>query len=248
MEACLWFAIFFICGLINTYLFFFFSSKNLFSWFCSLIPLFFTPKSSIQKTTKKEHIEPQGSNGDLDPETLFSTFDKDGDGYITSKELEEPFMKLRLFTSSKEAQSEICKVDTNKDGLINLEEFRKLYHSVLGVNCDEKQEISIKKVADVEYDDEEREQEERELKGAFDIFDKNGDGMISAEELREILMAFELKKGERIEDCIDMISKVDMDGDGMVNFEEFKRMMAFKGGKDDSSKEANIMGPSTVPF
>lgn len=236
MEASLWFAIFFICGLINTYLFFFFSTKKLSSWFSSLIPLAFTPKPT-EKTNKKEQQAAPGSERNHDPETLFSVLDRDGDGYITSKELEASFTELGLFANTKEALGEIRKVDTNKDGLIDLEEFLNLYHLLLGVGCDEARDISIEKVEEGQDED-----EERELKGAFEIFDKNGDGMISAEELCEILTSLGLKKGERIEDCIDMINKVDINGDGMVNFEEFKRMMAFKNGKNGFSKETNGVG------
>jgi Ca2+-binding EF-hand superfamily protein len=238
MEASLWFAIFFICGLINIYLFFFFSTKNFFSWLSSLILLAYTRKQPTQKTNKKEQATPR-SERNLDPETLFSIFDQDGDGYITSKELEESFTRLGLFTSTKEVLSEIQKVDTNNDGLIDLEEFHKLYHLVLGDSSHDVRDIFIEDVEDGRDEDEEMEQEERELKGAFSIFDKNGDGMISAEELQKILKALGLKKGERIEDCTDMINKVDMNGDGMVNFEEFKRMMAFKDGENGSS---NVMG------
>ncbi|KAK4782245.1 hypothetical protein SAY86_016347 [Trapa natans] len=60
------------------------------------------------------------------------------------------------------------------------------------------------------------------MREAFNVFDQNGDGFITVEELRSVLASLGLKQGRTIEDCKKMIKKVDVDGDGMVNFSTFK--------------------------
>jgi calcium-binding protein CML len=66
--------------------------------------------------------------------------------------------------------------------------------------------------------------DEADLKEAFAVFDADGDGRISAEELRAALASL----GDdpcSVEDCRRMIRGVDTDGDGFVCFQEFTRMM-----------------------
>ncbi len=64
-----------------------------------------------------------------------------------------------------------------------------------------------------------------EFKEAFSMFDKEGDGngLISAAELRQIMWNL----GEKItdEEVDEMIREGDVDGDGYINFEEFVRML-----------------------
>ncbi|KAK9125116.1 hypothetical protein Scep_013962 [Stephania cephalantha] len=62
------------------------------------------------------------------------------------------------------------------------------------------------------------------LKDAFRVFDADGDGKISAEELLEVFAAIG-DEGCTLDDCRRMISGVDSDGDGFVCFEDFQRMM-----------------------
>ncbi|GBM93660.1 Calmodulin [Araneus ventricosus] len=58
---------------------------------------------------------------------------------------------------------------------------------------------------------------EKELKEAFRVFDKNGDGFISAPELRNVMTNL----GEKLtdEEVEDMIKEADLDGDGLVNYD-----------------------------
>nr|CBX25368.1 hypothetical_protein [Oryza brachyantha] len=66
--------------------------------------------------------------------------------------------------------------------------------------------------------------DEGELKETFAVFDADGDGRISAEELRAVLASL----GDAlcsVDDCRRMIGGVDTDGDGFVCFDEFARMM-----------------------
>ncbi|XP_072983563.1 probable calcium-binding protein CML36 [Typha latifolia] len=66
--------------------------------------------------------------------------------------------------------------------------------------------------------------EEEELREAFAVFDADGDGRISAEELLGVFAA--LGEDEcTLDDCRRMIDGVDTDGDGFVCFDDFARMM-----------------------
>ncbi|KAF5203072.1 Calmodulin-like protein [Thalictrum thalictroides] len=141
----------------------------------------------------------------MDPVELkrvFQMFDHNGDGRITKKELSDSLDKLGICIPDKELVQMIDKIDVNRDGCVDIEEFGALYQTIM----------------------DERDEEE-DMKEAFNVFDQNGDGFITVEELRSVLASLGLKQGRTVEDCRKMIMKVDVDGDGMVNFKEFKQMM-----------------------
>ncbi|CAN6485431.1 unnamed protein product [Victoria cruziana] len=154
--------------------------------------------------------EPQMSEtpSQMDPAELrrvFQMFDRNGDGRITKRELSDSLENLGIFIPEKDLVAMIDKIDVNGDGCVDIDEFGVLYQTIM----DEKDE-------------------EEDMREAFNVFDQNGDGFITVEELRSVLSSLGLKQGRTVEDCKKMIRKVDADGDGMVNYKEFKQMM--KGG------------------
>ena len=74
-------------------------------------------------------------------------------------------------------------------------------------------------------------QGEEDVVHAFRVFDRDGDGLISAEELKLTMNNL----GEPLTDyeVRSMIEAADLDGDGRINFDEFARLMqqgVFEGG------------------
>lgn len=67
---------------------------------------------------------------------------------------------------------------------------------------------------------------QEEILEAFKVFDKDGNGFISAAELRHIMTNL----GEKLtdEEVDEMIREADIDGDGQINYEEFVKMMMSK--------------------
>jgi calmodulin len=67
---------------------------------------------------------------------------------------------------------------------------------------------------------------EEELREAFKVFDKDGNGFISAAELRHVMTNL----GEKLSDdeVDEMIKEADVDGDGQINYAEFVKMMVAK--------------------
>ncbi|ESN90011.1 hypothetical protein HELRODRAFT_91150, partial [Helobdella robusta] len=61
------------------------------------------------------------------------------------------------------------------------------------------------------------------LQEAFALFDKDGDGSITASELKTVLKSL----GHNVSDdeCKKMIKKVDRDGNGLIDMNEFMEMM-----------------------
>jgi len=139
-------------------------------------------------------------------------FDKNGDGQITKKELGESLKNLGIFIADEELDATMDKIDVNGDGCVDVEEFGRLYRSI----------VEDGPVADADGD---KHDEDEDMREAFNVFDQNGDGYITVDELRSVLASLGLKQGRTAEDCRKMISKVDADGDGRVDFTEFKQMM-----------------------
>ncbi|KAL5223515.1 hypothetical protein ABZP36_010154 [Zizania latifolia] len=145
---------------------------------------------------------------------VFQMFDKNGDGRITKKELRDSFKNLGIYIPDDEIDATMDKIDANGDGCVDVEEFSLLYRSILG-------EGGGAGAGQGEGGGD----EDEGMREAFNVFDQNGDGFITVDELRSVLSSLGLKQGRTAEDCRQMISKVDADGDGRVDFKEFKQMM-----------------------
>ena len=141
-------------------------------------------------------------------EQVFKKFDVNGDGKISSSELGAIMGSLGQPSTEDELEKMIKEVDADGDGFIDLSEFIEL--NTKGVDSNEVLE---------------------NLKDAFSVYDIDGNGSISAEELHEVLRS--LGDDCSIAECRKMISGVDCDGDGMISFEEFKLMMMM-GSRHDS--------------
>ncbi|XP_054794663.1 calmodulin-like protein 7 [Prosopis cineraria] len=218
----LFLALLFLGGLLATVF-----HASLVQYFFSKKPIKASPSSSPPSPeTPKKKKKKTSNNGDQrskkkeELRRVFATFDKNGDGFITRQELKESLRNIRIVMSDKEINEIVVKFDSNGDGLIDFDEFCLLTDECMG------REYQRGSEEDEDEDEGElREEEEENLKEAFGVFDKDKDGRISVEELALVLTSLGLREGKKMEDCKEMIRKVDMDGDGMVDFHEFKTMM-----------------------
>lgn len=170
------------------------------SWFPAPAPALGPSLSSQSNTNTTRSTMDQA---ELD--RVFQMFDHNGDGRISKKELNDSLENLGIYIPDVELTQMIERIDVNGDGCVDIDEFGALYKSIM-----------------------EEKDEEEDMKEAFNVFDQNGDGFITFDELKSVLGSLGLKQGRTVEDCKRMIMKVDVDGDGMVDYKEFKQMM--KGG------------------
>ena len=131
---------------------------------------------------------------------VFDQFDKDKDGKISGKELQNAMISMGQNPTEEEINEMMNEVDLNRDGKIDFDEFMILMS---------------KSSPDTQTED--------EVINAFRVFDKEGNGLISSVELKHIMMSIGDKMPE--EEADEMVNEADIDEDGMINYEEFVRMM-----------------------
>ncbi|KAL8247955.1 hypothetical protein R6Q59_009171 [Mikania micrantha] len=175
------------------------------------------PKKTVMN--KKGGIDSDSIERKAELKSVFATFDKNRDGFITKQELSDSLRNIGISTSERDVLEMVQKVDVNGDGLIDFDEFCELFESMMSREDEDGGKIDDGD-GDVNLD-----HEDGDLKDAFDVFDGDRNGLISVEELGLVLDSLGFKEGKKLEDCKMMISKVDIDGDGMIDFHEFKSMM-----------------------
>lgn len=134
---------------------------------------------------------------------VFKAFDKNGDGKLSMEEVKTGYIEhYGRVMSDEEVEKMFSAVDSDNSGYIDYSEF-----VVAAMN--EKQLTTNDK-----------------LQAAFKMFDKDGSGVISADEIKDVLgFGGNLDKA-----AIDQIMKqVDENGDGEISFEEFVTMMKMVG-------------------
>ncbi|OVA09882.1 EF-hand domain [Macleaya cordata] len=79
------------------------------------------------------------------------------------------------------------------------------------------------------------EEQTAEFQEAFCLFDKDGDGCITIEELATVIRSLDQNPTE--EELQEMISEVDVNGNGTIEFVEFLNLMARKMKEADAEDE-----------
>ncbi|KAK7377403.1 hypothetical protein VNO80_02827 [Phaseolus coccineus] len=148
-----------------------------------------------------------------DLQRIFEKVDMNGDGILSLEELNMLLEKTGFKYSIEELESLVGKKS------LDLSEFLMFYESMLKQNNGEEEG------SDRGDGDDEVEEEERDLVKTFKVFDLDGDGFITSQELECVLKRLGLWDERCGKDSTTMICSYDTNFDGKLDFQEFKDMM-----------------------
>ncbi|CEP10737.1 hypothetical protein [Parasitella parasitica] len=210
----------------------------------------FFSKSKTKKAVRMEsHKNPSRSTSISEEELnslkeAFALYDTNNNGAIDLEQFAKIIKSLNIETDNDKITVFLDKVDKNNDGGIDFDEFvgamtqlltqnevfsepetlrRYKTYPELKVQELNQTKKSSKDGSKSHYSRRMSVHETDELKLCFAKFDKNGDGQISQEELKEVMSGL----GENLTDAEikDMMHDADANHDGFIDFEEFKTLM-----------------------
>jgi calmodulin len=131
---------------------------------------------------------------------VFDLFDQNLNGSIDAAELGAVLHSMGRTTTEEEVEGMIFDADLDGNGTIEFDEFVELIARLYPTTDSDK-----------------------DLMMAFKVFDLDGDGFISASELRQVMTSLGDQMSE--EEVGRMLQEADTDGDGKINYEEFVHRM-----------------------
>ncbi|KAK6943484.1 Protein kinase domain [Dillenia turbinata] len=165
----------------------------------SLVRQMLEPDPKLRLTAKQVIGDHLSAEEVEDIRDMFKNMDTDSDGVVSIEELKSGLHKFGSQLAESEVQMLIEAVDTNGKGTLDYGEFVAVF-------------LHLQRMANDEH-----------LRKAFSYFDKDGNGYIEPEELRNALME------DGVDDCTnvanDIFQEVDTDKDGRISYDEFVAMM-----------------------
>jgi len=135
----------------------------------------------------------------------FNMFDKEKKGFIHTSQVGQILRTMGQAFEDRDLKQLIKEFDSDGSGEIEFEEFAAL-------------------IARFVLEEDDSGHLEEELREAFRLYDKEGNGYINVSDLRGILRALDDNITE--DELDEMIAEIDTDGSGTVDFDEFMEMMS----------------------
>ncbi|XP_031281592.1 probable calcium-binding protein CML44 [Pistacia vera] len=151
-----------------------------------------------------------------DLQRIFEKLDRNGDGLVSLEELNWVLERIGVHYSLEELELLFEKPTLDFDEFLFFCDSLISNQKATTSSSNENEESE-----EVEKDDD----EESDLFEAFSVFDLNGDGFITSEELQSVLARLGMWDETSGKDCRSMIRVYDTNSDGVLDFEEFKNMM-----------------------
>ncbi|MCO5584327.1 hypothetical protein L7F22_038251 [Adiantum nelumboides] len=131
--------------------------------------------------------------------TIFDMLDADMDGHVSFSDVAHHLVKLGIADNSSEVVVQSVSHKPSGNTSLDYESFASLYK-----------------------------EGDEELAEAFAMYDVDGDGFISCEELQEVLVRMGFNEGHDEHFCYLILQSVDANSDGKIDYFEFRQMMSPK--------------------
>ena len=140
-----------------------------------------------------------------DIRSLFGGYDKDGSGKITKSEVAAAMSGRNGNLSYSDVNFMMRTLDIDGSDDVSFDEFL-----TMAILCQGGEDLS-----------------ELQIKQLFKAFDTDGDGVLSADELKQLWNIATTSNTKQISDeqMNEMIKAIDTNGDGQIDYEEFVKLM-----------------------
>ena len=135
---------------------------------------------------------------------VFDMFDKDQNGTIQASELHSVLESLGRNSNDDDVNQFLTKLDVDENGVVSKDEFMAAVDEIYSFP-----QSTVDEVVQ-----------------AFQIFDINGSGKITVDEMKTILLKFTNDFSER--DVASIFELIDVDQDGKVSYAEFAEIWKFQ--------------------
>ncbi|KAL7733647.1 hypothetical protein ACLKA6_005097 [Drosophila palustris] len=171
------------------------------------------------RITKEEEKQKQDNSSDL--RTAFDLLDRNRDGRVTANELQFMLKNLGINVRDEIIHDLIREASHSGNGLINEAEFLQWVGRIQALRDDQQQHDDSASTASKPVD--EADDVTEDLIAAFRVFDRDGNGFITRDELQTAMeMIGEPLNEQQLE---QLLAIADLDQDGRINYEEFTRLL-----------------------